>query len=344
MGSTARLGAKRLTTVLFSFSLALGLGACDKGGGEEVEAPGGGGGVPTAKKGQTVLAYASTPFQLEEHLKASLTVSGAAKVNLEADVKGTIDVKPEGTEHLFVTATVVEVNAFSAVGEGFDTDKTEDQYKEEIKGGKALSITDLLGDADKDKTDAIPENAKKIAEAEARREEARQEAEDSEAAKAEDGEDKPAEGEEEEVQRDDGPIPVADFLGLPNLPKIGLELGKPVKLERQAEDRHLFGALEVPVEIDYTYTLKSIEEVDGKKLATVDILVESGGAQDIDANGQTAFVSTLEETDLTLVFDMIEKVPVSVQGYQASEITIEFGGNEQRFEQNMDIDKTYKKL
>jgi hypothetical protein len=349
MGSTARFGASRVAAVLFSLSLGVGAFACDKEGAEEVEAPGGGGGVPTAKKGQTVLSYAVKPFKLEEHLKAGLTVGGDAKIDLKADVVGIVDVKPEGTDHLFVTATVSQVNAFTAVGEGFDPDKTEDQYKEEIKGGKALSVTDLLGDDDKEKTDAIPENAKKIAEAQARRDEAEKKAEEKEAAEKE-GKEAPAEGEgegegeEEGPKREAGPIPVAEFLGLPNLPKIGLELGKQVKLERQAEDRHLFGMLEVPVEVDYSYTLQSIEEVDGKKLATVDILIESGGAEDIDANGQTAFVSTLEETDITLVFDMTAQLPVSVKGYQASEISIEFGGNEQKIEQNMDIDSTYTSL
>ncbi|GEM_PF-6955128 len=289
--------------------LVAGLAGCDRGLASGMAtspqaAP------PVAKAGEIVLSYGSQEARLRQGLTVAMTVTGDGAVDVRATLVGTLKLAPAGVSRLRVMAQVEELQSFSALGEGFDTKKTEADHREQIEGSKFESFIDFLG---------VVEEREKNEPAESS-----------------------GEGSEEaDSEIDPASISLVQLLGAPVLPKRALKLGETVVLARQQETRAVFGRLEVPMELDYSYTLVALRTVEGHKVATVDVLVEGGGAAEIKGNQRSFFVSTLEETELRLVFDLTEKMPVSLKGYQASEVTVEFGGQEKRFEQNLEIESTY---
>lgn len=137
---------------------------------------------------------------------------------------------------------------------------------------------------------------------------------------------------------EDGPSDFGLF-GLPDLPKVDLEEGKEVKLPTESDERQLaFAPITVPVEVDVTWVLRKVEG----GVAELDVTVESSGATEIDMGGQTALVSMLEEAAFTIEFNLETKLPVSIDGYQASETSLDIPGNPVTITMNTDISSSFE--
>jgi hypothetical protein len=131
----------------------------------------------------------------------------------------------------------------------------------------------------------------------------------------------------------------ADFglFGLPDLPRVDLEVGKKVELPTKADERQLpFGS--IPVETDTSWTLRAVNG----NVAELDVSIEASGATEFDGGQGTATVSMLEESSYTILFDLTTKLPISIEGYSASEINVDASGQEIKFATNNEIKTTYE--
>ena len=304
-----RVRASLPATLALCLTVGLYLPGCD--GGDASNPPGGGEGGPADGGGAPVeggmdYMYAAEGFTLTATSKTKLELSssqGAGSQQITA--RSLIEAKPAGDK--------LEVH------------------------GKVLELVDFVGTGQLD-----PEFIRKQAE------EAGQEAPDmkAEIARSEawmivdrKGE-RDAEASDALAQNkvEGGPSDFGLF-GLPDLPKVDLEVGKEVKLPTEAEDKQLaFAPITVPIEVDVTWILRKVEG----SVAELDVSIESSGATEVDLGGQTALVSTLEEAAFTIKFDLESKLPVSIDGYQASETSLDIPGNPVTISMNTDIKTSYE--
>jgi len=132
----------------------------------------------------------------------------------------------------------------------------------------------------------------------------------------------------------------SDFglFNLPDLPPVDLVEGEKVKLPTKEVQRQLpFGS--VPVEIDQTWTLRSIN---AERVAEFDVSSEGSGATEISAQGQTVMISMLEESSFTVLFNLETQLPVSINGYSQSETSIDLPGQSITFSTNSELTGTYE--
>ena len=305
-----RVRASIPATLALCLSVGFYLVGCD--GGDSSNSPGGDGGSADGSGGGSAVEggkdymYAAEGFTLTATTKTKLDLSssqGAGTQQITA--RSLIEAKPSG-------------------------DKLE-------LHGKVLELVDFVGTGQLD-----PEFIKKQAA------EAGQEVPDmkAEIARSEAWMILDRKGELDDVATDalaqnkveDGPSDFGLF-GLPDLPKVDLEVGKEVKIPTESDEKQLaFAPITVPVEVDVTWVLRKVEG----SVAELDVTVESSGATEIDAGGQTALVSTLEEAAFTIRFDLEAKVPVSIDGYQASETSLDIPGNPITITMNTDISTIYE--
>ncbi|MFV8750054.1 hypothetical protein ACNOYE_05860 [Nannocystaceae bacterium ST9] len=110
---------------------------------------------------------------------------------------------------------------------------------------------------------------------------------------------------------------------LPDLPSVPLEIGKQVKLPTESEEQDMFGQ-PVPTESDVTWTLVSIGDVGGRKVAKLEVLLETSGAAELQ--GGQAMLSIASEASFTIEFDVDAKLPISLTGESTQELAFESAG------------------
>lgn len=303
-----RFQVRPLITVALALGLAVFGSACD---GEKTNEPGGagaagtegGGGEPVAEGGKEYV-YDAAGFSLIATSKTKLDLSTSeGKGESAVSVRSVIEATPSGAG-LLVHGRVLELIEYTGSGQ-LDPEFIRKQSEE--AGGEPV---DLLAEIAKSEGWKIIDLKGDT---------------DIEATKA-----------LPQNQREDGPKDF-DLFNLPDLPSVDLEPGKKVELPTQADERQFpFGA--VPVEIDVTWTLRGVEGT----VAEFDMSVEGSGATELDAGGQTALISILEESSYTVFFDLSTKLPVSYNGYSQSEINIDIPGQPMSFATNEEVETVFE--
>lgn len=233
----------------------------------------------TAAQGGHVLRYKPGAVKLKENLTVSFAGTGGGQSGeMKADITGLLDISDAGPGKLRVGFSVLEVRQFELLGnmrpEPKDGKPAPD-LKAKLKEATGARIVDLLGDADKDATKALPENTKKEG-------------------------DKPAE---------DDMSSFGSFLGLPpELPKDGLAEGKPLKVAKE-EKENVFG-LEIDMETETTYTLVKIDSATGKRVAEIKIESESSGAKEMAQGGKNIMLALDVSSESTVFFNLDDQLPV----------------------------------
>lgn len=291
-------------SVLLSLAALLVLAptGCDKGG---TNAPGGGG---SAQSEGMLLSYKPEAFKLSVSAELALEVSGAASGSAELSGKGLIELTPAGEGKLKAYSKMTEVGTVDLQGQMAPKPKEGEpapDMKANLAKAESWSITDLRGEGDDEATKALPENVAKKAEA------------------------------EKNPEGGDGGLG-DQLLALPNLPKVGLVLGKEVKVEEK-EDQPFFGGQTMPMEFERTYKLESIDESSGKRIAFIVSKSVGSGAKEMSGGGQTMFVSLEQETTQKLYFDLDAQIPVKVEVEFSSAIA----AGEQAFEQLVEYRAEY---
>lgn len=299
-------------TAAIGFALTLSLGACDKPKG--TDKPGGEGGdgtTATAKEGGADYQYNAEGFTLSSTVKVKFEISASEGAGAaEMSARSLIEASPEGN-NLKVHGKVVELMDYSGSG-AMDPEFMAKQAEEQ--GGEAIDIVKELSNSESWmivnlKGESEPELSKALAENQS--------------------------GEDQGAARDFG------LFALPDLPKVDLTEGKAIELPTEEDERQFpFGS--VPVEVDQTWTLRGVSDEGGKRIAELDVMIEGSGATEIQGQGGTGMVSTLEESAYTIFFNLDDRIPVKISGYSASETTIDAGGQSFSFAVNNEIEASYE--
>lgn len=302
-----RFQVRPLITVALALGLAVFGSACD---GEKTNEPGGagaaggdGGGKADVEGGKDYV-YDAAGFSLIATTTTKLDLSTSeGKGESEVSVRSLIEATPSGAG-LEVHGRVLELINYTGSGQ---LDPAFIRKQSEEAGGEPV---DLLAEIAKSEGWTIIDLKGDP---------------DTEATKA-----------LAQNKREDGPKDF-DLFRLPDLPTVDLEPGQKVELPTQADEREFpFGV--VPVEIDVTWTLRGVNGT----IAEFDMGVEAGGATELDAGGQTALISILEEASYTVFFDLSTKLPVSYNGYSASEINIDIPGQPMAFATNEEVETVFE--
>lgn len=300
--------------LLGTLALALSLGAaCEKG--ESTSTPEPADALSDVDDGKTRLKYPEGGFSVSATTEQTFTVSGGASGKRVVKSDGMIVATPIDGGKLRIEATngdKIEYMAEGAFKDEVEEGKEPIDYVARLTGAKSYAVIDRIGEVDGDATKALPENV-------ARREAA-------EKKKASD----------EDLAVED--LEASSVLDLPPLPTTGLVEGEVTKLDTKEETIETPGG-DMPVEIDSTYVLKSIEDKDGMKVATVDIEVVSSGAAELALGQGSTFVAFDSELTGTLWFDLASGTPIK---WDAENLT-EFHVGEKTFEQNQIVTSTYAK-
>lgn len=134
----------------------------------------------------------------------------------------------------------------------------------------------------------------------------------------------------------------SDFglFNLPDLPAVALEVGKPMKLPTEEKDENMFGQV-IPMEIDRTWTLVSVGDKDGRKVAQFEVSSESSGAAELEGQGGGGMLAIGQESHFVMEFDVDAKIPISLAGESMFELSFEGGGQSVNFQNQSKIDATY---
>jgi hypothetical protein len=304
----ARPRTRSFAVIVLTLGLAL-VGACDRGGSSNTPGDGGGdGGKGTpaaAEDGGKDYVYAEQ-FTLIANTKIKFEQSSnQGQGAAEIQVRSEITGKPSG-DKLEVHGRVLEVLGYKGSGE-LDPEFQRKQAQE--AGKEFIDIAVQLGKAESWQILDRKGNA------------------DDEASKAMPQNQK----KDEEASLDFG------LFGLPDLPTVDLEVGKKVQLPTRADEEMLpFGPL--PVEVDTSWTLRAING----DIAELDVTTESSGATEFEAQGGSGTISVLTEGSYTIFFNLTTKVPVSLEGYSASEINVDAAGQAMTFALNNEVSTTYE--
>lgn len=306
-----RARARIVTTVglgpLLALALALGGSGCDKDNG--INAPGDGGnaasdtGAADSDGGGAEYTYADGGFNLLADTKIKFEIrSPEGQGAAKIAAKSLIEAAPMGGG-LKVHGTVQELVTYEGSGQ-MDPEFMKKQAEE--NGGEAIDIVGELGKAES--WFVMDLKGEKD--------------DDASAALAENA--------DAEDDLDFG------LFGVPDLPAIDLKPGEKVELPTK-EDTRLSPLGEIPVEVDETWVLRGVEGT----VAELDLSIEAGGATTVSGGGGEALVSLNEESAFTIFFDLDKRVPVSISGYSASEMSIDAGGQTFDLATNSEIEATY---
>lgn len=286
---------RRSVTVL-AFSLALALGACDKGKGTTPPPDGAGdqGDGGAGKTDAVTLRYSAEPRALHQTgvFETSQTGGGQfteAKIEFAADL-----VIDKDADKLKVVWDLQSVDKLE-LGGALEPKEGEDPKAYLVEKGKGAYLTDLRGESDGEASEALPENAESRAEAEKVQQEMQSQA---------------AAGKQPELPV--GPI-VLQFLPrafqLPTLPEQPLEVGKAVTIEKSEEEVLGQTGIVLPLDIETTYTLVKIDDSGGSRIAEIQHTGEAGGATET----QMGMITLAASYEGTLLFDLDTQVPVSYE-------------------------------
>ncbi len=279
-----------------------------------------------AKVSGNLLRYASKPVALRQTTHYELKVSGGGQFGeAKADVVGTLKLEPKGSDKILARWKIDEVKLLELSGalepkaeEGHPP--PPDVKKVLLERGTGQFVSDLRGEVDEEATKALPENAAKRKAREERRKKLEEVGKDE--AKRKDPEVQKllqAAGEDQALGM------FAGVFQLFTLPEAGLEVGKPVTVEKE-EEVDLPTGTKLPMEEETVYELVRIDDSGGTRIAEVTVEVEASGA--VEFQGGMLVVD--QSTDATLLFDLDQGVPVSVEietgqsfsvGEQGQEVT-----------------------
>jgi hypothetical protein len=304
----ARPRIRSCLTIALACGLVLLGSACDKGSSNPPEDGKGDGGAETkpAEDGGKDYVYAAEGFKLTATTSVKLELaSSQGQGTAELSARSLIEAKPAG-DNLEIHGKVIELIGYKGTGQldpefmKKEAEKAGEKPMDlvaELGKSEGWSIIDRKGKTDKDATKALPQNQT-----------------ETEGAGADFG-----------------------LFGLPDLPRVDLEVGKKVQLPTKAEDRQLpFGS--VPVEVDVTWTLRAVNG----NVAELEVSCEASGASEFETGQGTGTVSLLEEGSFTVMFDIAAKLPVSVEGYSASEVNVDAAGQSIKLQTNNEIKTTYE--
>jgi predicted RecA/RadA family phage recombinase len=304
----ARPRPRTLTCAALALGFALLGSACD---GDSSNPPGDGGGDGAAEGGKPAeggleYTYAAEGFTLTATTKVKLELSSnQGQGTAELSARSLIEASPTG-DKLKTHGKVVELLGYTGSGQ-LDPEFMRKQAEE--AGEEAMDIEAEL---------------------------AKSEAWTVVNLKGETDEDATKALSENQAGDEGAPVNFGLF-GLPDLPAVDLEVGEKVKLPTEAAERQLpFGS--VPVEVDTTWTLRGVNGT----IAELDVTTEGSGATEFDAGGAMASVSMLEESSYTVFFDMETKLPVSFNGYSASEIQVDAPQQSIQFATNNEVETTFE--
>ncbi|HFE45983.1 MAG TPA: hypothetical protein ENJ18_10925 [Nannocystis exedens] len=300
--------ASRLLPAFALFSLALAAPSCKKSEAGSSDAPGGASADSDTAKADDGLHLSYKPgAKLKETGQIAIELSGPQAGGLAVDLVGTLDISDsgKGNNTLKVVYSVDEVRDLSYSGVFKPTVKegeTPKDPKETLLGSRGARIVDLLGNPDMEASKALPENKKP-----------------------------------EGAGDDDATNSVGEFLGLPELPEVGLKLGEPITRER--EDSQNLGGLKIPMDIESIYTLVKIDESSGQRLAEISIETEGSGATEFPEGG--GLLSIDQIADINLVFNLDLQLPVSLHVEQTTAFS---AGSQGGGETQVKIDATFEVL
>ncbi len=295
--------ASRLLPAFALLSLAVAAPSCKKSEAGSSDAPGGPAAESDAPKADELRLSYKPGAKLKESGKLTIQLSGSQAGDLTVDLVGTLDITDSGNDTLKVAYKVDEVRDVSFSGVFKPTTKegeTPKDPKEALLSSHGARIIDLVGNPDKDATKALPENKK-------------------------------PEGEAGDGASDS----IGEFLGLPELPEVGLKLGEPVT--REKEDTQDLGGLKIPMDIESIYTLVKIDESSGKRLAEIAIETEGSGAIEFPNGGGLLSIDQISEVNL--IFNLDDQLPVSVHVEQTTAFS---AGSQGGGETQVKIDATFE--
>lgn len=292
------------TLSIVGLTLVCGLAGCEKGDKGTTD-PGTAGDKGDSKGAGIEFAYAPS-FKLNGDIAVMIEFSTAqGSGNAEIAAKTLIEGSDEGGK-LKVHGKVLELSGYKGSG-SLDPEFMKKQA--EAQGQPAMDIVAELGKSESwsvlDRTGEADEAA--------------------------------TEALPENATPDGAPMDFGLF-NLPNLPTVPLEVGKPVKLERE-DERELEGMGTVPVEIEENWTLVKIDETGGKKIAEIKATSEASGATEV--GGGQGTLSLFDSSEYTILFDMTTQLPVSLTGNNTTEISIDAGGQSFSLASGSEITATY---
>ncbi len=266
-----RIFAANVHSLLLGLCLATA-GGCDKPAADN-PAPGGDGGTPAVAApaaGAITLTYKNAAHKLKQNSKVKFTVSGAQAGELNADFSAMLDVSDAGGD-LKVAYSVAELRSLELTGALKPKAKDGAEAPDPAEKFKVLTGASIVSPTGKPDKDKTK-------------------------ALPENADHKP-----ETAQ-------FTTFFQLPELPEKPLSVGVPVTVEKE-EDIDFMGGMKMPTESESIFTLVSVDDSSGKKLATVKIEGETSGALEHPQAGMISLDATEEHT---LVFNLDDQVPVSV--------------------------------
>lgn len=265
-------------TLLLGLCLAVA-GGCDKPD-TAPPAPGGDGATPAVPGAQAAVAfqYKVGAQKLKQNAKVTFVVSGGQSGEMSADFTALLDMQDAGGA-IKVNYSVAELRDLKLSGalepkpkEGEATDP-----KEKFKALTGASIVSATGEVDKEKTKALPENAK----------------------------------------QEPGMGQFIEFFRLPELPEKPLAMGVPVTVEEE-EEIDFMGGMKMPTESESIFTLVSVDDSSGKRLATIKVEGETSGALE---HPQAGMITLEAAEEHTLIFNLDDQVPVSVNAEATQSMT-----------------------
>lgn len=263
--------------------------SCDKGGG--TMSPGdGGAGAGKAAAGEVVLRYTLAAGKLSQAGKFDLNTTGGGQFGVATlEYTAALEMAPQG-DKLKVAWALLEIGKLEAKGMFEDTEGGEDPKAFLVAEGKGAFLVDAFGKLDEKASEGLPENAARRARFE------KLEAD----AKAAGGEVKTGSG----IKI----LALADsMVAFPDLPKVGLVVGKPVVVEEE-EDSEM-GGIVLPSETETTYTLVKIDDSGGSRIAEVQIEAVTSGAAEVPGGMLTVDMTT----EGSMLFDIDGGLPVSYE-------------------------------
>jgi len=266
-------------TLLLGLCLAVA-GGCDKPN-PAAPAPGGGGATPAVPGAQAegvAFQYKVGAQKLKQNAKVTFVVAGGQSGEMSADFTALLDMSDVGGA-IKVNYSVAELRDLKLSGalqpkpkEGENVDPS--QKFRELTGAAIVSAT---GEVDKEKTKALPENAK----------------------------------------QEPGMSQFTEFFRLPELPKKPLTMGVPVTVEEE-EEIDFMGGMKMPTESESIFTLVSVDNSSGKRLATIKVEGETSGALE---HPQAGMISLEAAEEHTLIFNLDDQVPVSIKAGATQSLT-----------------------
>jgi hypothetical protein len=286
--------------------LVLPLG-CDKGGTTGPE--GGGGGTKKDTEGQGIEFTYADQFALDGQIAvdfANDSPEGKGAAKIVAKIR--LDAAP-AQDKIKLHGKVVELVEYTGSG-SLDAEFMKQQMAKagtenfdlvaSLRSSEEWMIVDGHGQLDDEATKALTENKK------------------------------------------DEAMGASDFglFNLPDLPAIGLELGKAQVMPTEEKDESMFGQT-IPMEIDRTWTLVSLGDVGGRQVAKLDVTSESSGAAELSGEGGGGMLAIGQESHFVMEFDVEARVPISLDGESMFELSFEGGGQSVSFQNESRIAATY---